>query len=334
MTPKISILVPIYKVEAYLQRCINSVLAQNFTDWEMILVDDGSPDKCPQIADVAASKEERIKVIHKENGGLISARREGVRHAKGEYYMFLDSDDWLESDALSVLYHHISSGDYDMVKAGGQRVDSEGRVCPLERYAFEEGEIIYTVDFLVKMYTGKVAPYLWGALYKGRLFDDDVFNESIENKISLGEDVVTNLIVGMRFKKVLYVKDVVYNYFFNPTSIMSSSAVTDSYGKRMEAFLYKKVFSYYAELQEWQQARLASYTFRNSCSPDVGFSPDYDKHVKILRNPRYSAKVRECVEAKYLRFATCKPLYRLYTWLFRTAYTIKKGKRIIKKELK
>ena len=92
-SPLISVLVPVYKVEAYLQRCIDSVLAQDFMDWEMILVDDGSPDRCPEICDEAAKKDVRIRVVHKENGGLLSARKAGVQIARGDYFVFWDSDD-------------------------------------------------------------------------------------------------------------------------------------------------------------------------------------------------------------------------------------------------
>ena len=201
---KISILVPIFRVEQYLQRCIDSVLAQDFEDWEMILVDDGSPDRCPDIADKAAETDHRIKVIHKKNGGLISARRAGVIAAKGKYYMFLDSDDWLLPKALTTLYGKIIQG-YDMVRGGAQRVLPDGKTFPLEKYQFEKGKIEGAEDFLVKMYVGKVAPYLWGALYRGDLFDESIFDESIKKKISLGEDKVTNLIVGLKFKKVLYI---------------------------------------------------------------------------------------------------------------------------------
>ena len=92
--PKVSILVPIYNVEKYLPRCIESVLSQDFRDYELILVDDGSPDQCPQICDEYAKKDSRIKVVHKQNGGLVSARLAGFMEARGEYLVFLDSDDY------------------------------------------------------------------------------------------------------------------------------------------------------------------------------------------------------------------------------------------------
>lgn len=320
----ISILVPIYKVEEYLQRCIDSVLSQDFKDWEMVLVDDGSPDKCPQIADKAAAKDVRIHVVHKENGGLISARRAGVLQAKGKYYMFLDSDDWLAPNALTLLYNEIERG-FDLVKGGAQRVLPNGQVLPLEHYEFEKGEINGTEDFLVKMYIGKVPPYLWGALYKAELFDEQVFNESIRQRISLGEDKVTNLIAGMKIRKVLYIQDIVYNYFYNPSSIMSSAKVSDSYGKRMEQFLYDRVFIHYPSLQVWQKAKKASYCFINCFRPDVGISNDFELYYPYINDIQLRDKIFNTTPHKYLRFIDHKYLFKLYSWIYRTAYMIIKG---------
>lgn len=322
---EISIVVPIYKVESYLQRCIDSVFAQDFTDWEMILVDDGSPDKCPEICEENARKDERIKVVHKPNGGLISARQAGTRIAKGKYVMHLDSDDWLQPKALSTLYRQIIKG-YDMVRGGAQRITPDGKVIPLENYKIISGEVTGSEHFLVNIYTGKVAPYLWGALYRIDLFNDEVFNESIANKISLGEDVVTNMLVGMKMSKVLYIEDVVYNYAYNPNSIMASSAVSDDYGQRLEGLLYRRVISKYPELEAWRFAKYASYTFTACCNPNCGFSKYYDNDVQYLKNPLYADKIRELVPAKFLHFATCKPLYRLYTWLYRAAVRAVKGR--------
>lgn len=104
MNPKISIIVPVYKVEQYIHKCIDSILQQTLTDIELILVNDGSPDNCGQICDEFARKDVRIKVIHKENGGLSSARNSGLDIAKGEYVGFVDSDDWIEPDMYKLLY--------------------------------------------------------------------------------------------------------------------------------------------------------------------------------------------------------------------------------------
>ena len=104
MTPKISVIVPVYKVEAYLPRCVESLLSQTYKDFEIILVDDGSPDTCPAMCDAYAKKYSNIHVLHKENGGLSDARNAGVTIAKGEYVTFVDSDDYVHpADGKSVV---------------------------------------------------------------------------------------------------------------------------------------------------------------------------------------------------------------------------------------
>ena len=116
---KISIVIPVYKVEEYLDDCLNSVLNQTFQDYEVILVDDGSPDRCPQLCDDWVERNSRISVIHRENGGLSAARNTGVRAAKGDYLYFLDSDDELTPDALEVMYRLIEAHpSVDLVQGG------------------------------------------------------------------------------------------------------------------------------------------------------------------------------------------------------------------------
>ena len=110
--PRFSIIVPVYNVEQYLAECVESVLAQTFTDWEMILVDDGSPDNCPRLCDEWAGKDARIKVVHKKNGGASSARNVGIRESGGEYILFLDSDDFYnDKDALKTFDNKLKENE-------------------------------------------------------------------------------------------------------------------------------------------------------------------------------------------------------------------------------
>ena len=106
-TPLISIIVPVYKVEPYLHKCVDSILSQTYTHLEIFLVDDGSPDNCGKICDDFARKDKRIKVIHKKNGGLSDARNVAIDVAKGEYITFVDSDDFVTSDYVETLYHLV-----------------------------------------------------------------------------------------------------------------------------------------------------------------------------------------------------------------------------------
>lgn len=111
----VSIIVPVYKAEAYLHRCLDSILAQTFTDWELLLVDDGSPDRSGVICDEYAAKDDRIRVFHKENGGVSSARQKGQDEAQGEYTIHADPDDWVEPTMLEELYKKAKADDADMV---------------------------------------------------------------------------------------------------------------------------------------------------------------------------------------------------------------------------
>ena len=102
--PLISVIVPVYKVEPYLDRCVQSIVNQTYKNLEIILVDDGSPDHCPAMCDAWAEKDSRIRVIHKENGGVSTARNAGINIAKGAFFTFVDSDDWIDRDALQLLW--------------------------------------------------------------------------------------------------------------------------------------------------------------------------------------------------------------------------------------
>ncbi len=113
--PQISVIVPVYKAENYLHKCVDSLLAQTFTNFEIILVDDGSPDRSGEICDEYAKKDSRIKVIHKENGGVSSARQCGIDNARGEYTIHADPDDWVENNMLEELYRKAKEDDADMV---------------------------------------------------------------------------------------------------------------------------------------------------------------------------------------------------------------------------
>ena len=123
--PEISVIVPVYKVEKYIHKCIDSILAQTFTDFEVILVDDGSPDSCGEICDEYSKQDMRIQVIHKQNGGLSDARNVGMRYASGKYVIFIDSDDYIELDMFEYMHNNIQKSDADMATCGIYEVYSD-----------------------------------------------------------------------------------------------------------------------------------------------------------------------------------------------------------------
>lgn len=134
MTPKISIIVPVYNVEQYLPRCIDSILTQTFSDFELILVNDGSPDRCPNICDEYAIRDARIQVIHKENSGVSNSRNAGIEVSKGAYIAFVDSDDYLDKNYLKSLY----DCQCDLAICGRETLDQEGNLISVLRYSADK----------------------------------------------------------------------------------------------------------------------------------------------------------------------------------------------------
>ena len=116
--PVVSVIIPVYKVEKYLRRCLDSLIAQTFADWQAICIDDGSPDRSPAILDEYAARDARIKVIHRANGGVSSARNLGIENASGNYIHFLDADDWIDPEYYQAMVTVATDSDADMVVSG------------------------------------------------------------------------------------------------------------------------------------------------------------------------------------------------------------------------
>ena len=202
--PVLSIIVPVYNVEKYLHRCLDSIRSQSFVDFECILVNDASPDNSPAICDEYCSKDNRFRVIHKPvNEGLPKARKTGLCNANANFVMHVDSDDWLEPDALQVLFKHQLANDADIVRA---------RFKSHFHSFFLNSTISFPYDNksnpLISFYINGFFP-LWATLYKMMLFDDYIVPE-----YSIGEDTITNvqLLSRARPDKIFYIDDIVYNY--------------------------------------------------------------------------------------------------------------------------
>lgn len=227
----VSVIVPIYKVEDYLKRCIDSIVEQTYENLEIILVDDGSPDNCGAICDEYAKQDSRIKVIHKENGGLSSARNAGIRVATGEYISFIDSDDWVEKDFIQKLREALVRENSDMSACLFCRIkENEG-----SRTEFNENiEVITDEKFYNVLSVNSYAGYATNKLFKrdiiinnNLLFDEKIFN---------GEDFPFTLEYTKFVNKVSFIKLDLYYYFFRETSIMQ----TISLSKRFLSLLYAR----------------------------------------------------------------------------------------------
>lgn len=325
--PAISILVPVYKVEAYLQRCIDSVLTQDFTDWEMILVDDGSPDGCPQICDEAAKKDGRIKVVHKENGGLPSARLAGFREAKGEYLLFLDSDDWLLEGALTILYDEITKGDYDIVRSMIHIVDEKGNEKN-EHYQYEDGTIKGYEAYQEMLYTGEIAPYLHSAIYHKRIFCSSVFDKLIKAKISIGEDWVTNLFVSHNVEHVLFIPNPTYAYFVNKSSYMRSNVMGREYASRIDQCISGYVSSANETIKKMFVLNQVRGIINRDFQKEIPFSrKDYHYVIDYIKNDENEKALYSSLPYKNTLFLRNLPLYFIYSRVFAYCKWIKGGMR-------
>ncbi len=189
---EVSVIVPIYRIEKYLPECIDSLLDQSFLNFELLLVNDGSPDNCPNICDDYAAKDSRVKVIHKENGGLLSARKAGLENAKGKYIAFVDGDDWVDKFYLDTLFKLADANDADLVVTGQFR-EFDGKIetiKPKEAGVYDENEIkSYIIPNAI--YNGRfcehgISTYVWNKLYKRELLYTILMD--VPNEIIMGED--------------------------------------------------------------------------------------------------------------------------------------------------
>lgn len=172
--PLISVIVPIYKVETYLDRCVASITEQTYRNLEIILVDDGSPDGCPAICDAWAEKDSRIKVVHKKNGGLSDARNAGMAVATGELMGFIDSDDWTSPDMFQLLYENMREHDSDISACGVEMVWEDGMPCrPLTRAGCCVLESEKAMEAVIQ--ESWLKQPVWYKLYKTDLIRDILF---------------------------------------------------------------------------------------------------------------------------------------------------------------
>lgn len=208
--PKISIIVPVYGVEQYIAKCLTSIQNQTFTDFECIVVDDGSPDNSIEIGKLTVQDDERFIFISKPNGGLASARNFGLDKARGDYIAFVDSDDWVEPDFLELPYNEITKYKADICLFSINHVDQEGNSelvldNQLDQYYKKN-------DFLLSQDT--ITQFAWSKLYKKEVWDKIRFNEEV---ITYEDVYVTfRLIYG---KKMVNINKPLYNYLQRPGSL-------------------------------------------------------------------------------------------------------------------
>jgi len=214
--PVISVIVPVYNVEKHLRRCIDSILTQTFRDFECILIDDGSPDNCPVICDEYAVKDSRIIVIHQENAGVSVARNAGLLIASGEWIGFVDSDDWLEPEALKILIEKQIETNADIVRAN-------------MRHHFNNYTIESVCNFPYINNANPLVNYFLNGYNTlcATLYNANLFHEYYVPEISIGEDTITNVQIFscVRPDKICSINDLIYNYDCRINGVTTTSIV-------------------------------------------------------------------------------------------------------------
>lgn len=210
----VSIIVPIYKVEPYLDQCVQSIVDQTYKNLEIILVDDGSPDHCPTMCDAWAEKDNRIRVIHKENGGFSSARNAGLNAATGDYIQFVDSDDWILPDMTAALVSCAVKENADVVRCGYcEYVDGDTQeICTnSQTYCPEYNKLVIDI-----MNDGLMSGAVWNKLYKRSVLNGMRFRPGYS------EDILFNYCVIQKKPKMVYMTGTYYVYRVNRASVTNS----------------------------------------------------------------------------------------------------------------
>lgn len=251
----VSVVIPVYNVEKYLDRCIQSITNQTLKDIEIILVDDGSPDDCPILCDRYAQCDERIKVIHKVNGGLSSARNEGMKIAIGEYLFFVDSDDWLELDGLEILYKKAKEYSVDFVRYRSIRSYwpnlPQHAPCMLEKSREIDGGFYDLKRIEKEIYPRLIAtnqltmgPIVGacGSLYKLDFLKEN--NLFFDEDIKFSEDMIFSAKVVFNSKSFYYINHAgIYHYFYNRDSISKSFRYERWKSCKQLIYQFEKYFS-------------------------------------------------------------------------------------------
>ena len=254
----VSVIIPVYRTEAYLDRCVESIVNQTYRNLEILLVDDGSPDNCPQMCDAWAEKDGRIKVIHQENGGLSAARNAAVDICKGKYIVFMDSDDYAEREYVAYLHQLITENQADIAECEFRFQTPKGSVI---NYIEDNQEVVVLnqCDALWQLCDGTmVSNSACAKIYPAELFQSIRYPEG-----HVFEDLGTTYKLFLRSEKIAFGKRALYNYIRHEKTIMTSgfkwerlSAVTFSEEMYaavverwpgLEKIAKKKLFCEYAE---------------------------------------------------------------------------------------
>lgn len=283
METAISVIVPVYRVEKFLPQCIESVLNQTFTDFELILVDDGSPDRCPAICDEAAERDARVRVIHQANAGLSAARNAGIEAAHGVWLSFVDSDDYIAPQFYEKLYQTAQRTDADCVMCSVQNVDESGK--PIDSALMRVADEVKTGrEVLRKIGRDDVTPYLtaWNKLYRRKLFNTLRYPAGRQN-----EDVFVFAELFCQVQRAVCVAEPLYFYRKRIGSIMNSVVTLRNLD---EMWAYVNCFEH---LQQDDEESILKETEKRVFAKLTGV------YYRVTEEDRHSNKMKQAKKAQW-----------------------------------
>ena len=225
----VSVIIPVYNVEKYINRCVDSVVKQTYHNLEIILIDDGSTDNCPHICEQWASRDSRIRVIHKQNAGLGMARNTGIENASGQYICFFDSDDYVEVSAIEEAYNSIVAYNADIASFGMASVDSSGNVVSSriprvkKELYFGDGVQNYLLPGMLASEPGSGKDIGLSMSACARMYSMELINKTkwrfVSERDYISEDFYSLLILYQHVERVSIIGKVLYYYCYNPKSL-------------------------------------------------------------------------------------------------------------------
>ena len=270
---RISIIVPVYKVEAYLDTCVKSLVSQTFRDLEIILVDDGSPDGCGELCDVWADRDERIRVIHQKNGGLSAARNSGIRAASGGYISVIDSDDWVDPEMMECLLQALEQEHADIAVCGFVH-EYEGSSEPGGEVLPGEG-VLTRREALAKVAGERGVPFIvaWNRLCRREIYDKVLFPEG-----KIHEDELTAHEILGAAERIVTVDRAFYHYLHRARSIMSSENREEDHVNNAEFLAIR--YNYFLEHGDDELLPLCFSSFLSAYTMAVRDLPEGDDALR------------------------------------------------------
>ncbi len=297
-----SIIVPVYKVEKYLKCCVESILTQSYTDFEVILVDDGSPDNCPKMCDEYAEKDKRVKVVHKQNGGLVSARKAGLKASSGEYIVNIDGDDCIKEDYLKEFANAIAKHNADIVCVGFvehfEGIEKENKdFNGLEGFYDRERIEKEIFPILLESKSGvSFSSTICMKAFRKAIYEP--VQLSVDDAIVMGEDYACVKPCIYKANSIYVSSKCLYSYRYNPKSITKNKKAFDMYGVEKRINVIKS----HIDLDKFdfreQSYRLTTHSLFNAVCSQFYRKEKYSVIKKdiitALKTPMYEKAIKCC----------------------------------------